>query len=174
MKKIILLILVTALCISLLAVPAAAVQSLDTLVEEGARGLSAMNGREGKLLAGGEDFPAGASSSCDWAAMALAISGTPEQYGKYLAALEDYVEAAYAANGGLERVKSTTYHRIALAVLALGGDPTAFGQKSDGRASPTLLSADFGSAGQETRLLPAAQGHGSLKSQFTAIAQSGA
>lgn len=148
MKKIILRILVTALCISLLAVPAAAVQSLDTLVEEGARGLSAMNGREGKLLAGGEDFPAGASSSCDWAAMALAISGAPEQYGKYLAALEDYVEAAYAANGGLERVKSTTYHRVALTVLALGGDPTAFGQKSDGTPIDLIADGTYAFAGE--------------------------
>lgn len=59
--------------------------------------------------------------------MALALAGVPEDYSAYLDRLEDYVTRCYQQQGCLHPVKVTEYHRIALTVLALGGDPTAFG-----------------------------------------------
>lgn len=106
--------------------------------EQTARGLCALSGHTGSLLRS-DDFPAG-TSVCDWTATALALSRYREDYRAYLRQLENYVEEAYAADGYLDRVKATTYHRIALTVLALGGDPQSFGTKSDG--TPIDLIAD--------------------------------
>ena len=78
-------------------------------------------------------FPAGSSVS-DWTALALARAGIADDYAGYLARLQAYVERQYAENGSLHAVKATEYHRIALTVAALGGDPTAFGTKPDGTA----------------------------------------
>lgn len=60
--------------------------------------------------------------------MAFALSGVEADYDGYLDRLEDYVTACYQEQGCLHPVKATEYHRIALTVLALGGDPTAFGR----------------------------------------------
>ena len=70
-----------------------------------------------------EMFPAGDSGS-DWIAMTLAFSGRKDAYDAYLDRLEEYVGATYEEEGYLHRVKATEYHRIALTMLALGGDPT--------------------------------------------------
>ena len=78
-------------------------------------------------------FPAGSSVS-DWTALALARAGVADDYAGYLARLQAYVERQYAENGSLHAVKATEYHRIALTVAALGGDPAAFGTKPDGTA----------------------------------------
>lgn len=71
-------------------------------------------------------LPAGSSAS-DWLAMAFALSGVEANYDGYLSRLESYVTGCYREQGCLHPVKATEYHRIALTVLALGGDPTAFG-----------------------------------------------
>ncbi len=106
---------------------------------EAAAALSAVKSKPGKLLSLGKDFPAG-TSLADWSAMALALSGSEEAFSSYLSDLKRYVEKAYAEEGGLHPVQSTPYHRIALTVLALGGDPTAFGTAPDG--TPIDLIAD--------------------------------
>ena len=77
-------------------------------------------------------LPAGQSSVADWYAIAMARCGISEDYETYLAALKTYVESAYAENGGLSANKATEWHRVALAVTALGGDAAAFGTKPDG------------------------------------------
>ena len=84
------------------------------------------------LLTRQDVLPAGQSSVADWYAIAMARCGIGEDYETYLAALEAYVESAYAESGGLSANKATEWHRIALAVTALGGDATAFGTKPDG------------------------------------------
>lgn len=94
------------------------------------------------LLDRPELLPAGSSVS-DWLAMTLARAGVPERYGAYLSALESYVEEQYAASGGLDRIKSTEWHRIALTVLALGGDPTHFGTRPDGAAIDLIADGTY-------------------------------
>ena len=84
------------------------------------------------LLTRQDVLPAGQSSVADWYAIAMARCGIGEDYETYLAALKTYVESAYAENGGLSANKATEWHRVALAVTALGGDAAAFGTKPDG------------------------------------------
>ena len=120
------------LCTAMLLTPAyASENSLSQQINETSNGLSAMDGEVGTLLSMGDDFPAG-TSACDWVAMALAHAGSREHYDAYLLNLEEYVEECYAKMGKLDRVKSTTYHRIALTVMALGGNSRSFGTKPDG------------------------------------------
>lgn len=141
-------ILIFLLCLSLLPLPVRAAGNWDASEQRNrtAEGVSAMHGKSGSILSDGKNFPAG-TSACDWTAMALALSGREEDYTSYLKALRDYVEGAYASDGGLDRVKSTPYHRIALTVLALGGDPTAFGTKPDGSAIDLIADGTYGFAG---------------------------
>lgn len=82
------------------------------------------------LLSDKKKLPAGNSAS-DWIAMVLAFSGKQDAYNTYLKDLEAYVADCYEIQGSLDEIKATEYHRIALTMLALGGDPTQI-QKSDG------------------------------------------
>lgn len=140
-------ILAAVLCIALLVLPAQAAQ--DTTLTRS--GLSALGGRAGTLLSSGADFPAG-TSVCDWTAMALAISGSREDYSSYLQQLEIYVEECYRRDGGLDPVKATTSHRIALTVMALGGDPESFGEKPDGTPVNLICDGTYGFAGESLGL----------------------
>lgn len=81
------------------------------------------------LLNASDEFPAG-SSVCDWAALACAVGGAEDSYTAYLHALEAYVKNKLGEDSSLGR--ATDYHRIALTVLALGGDPAAFSEDKNG------------------------------------------
>ena len=93
-------------------------------------------------------FPAGSSVS-DWTALALARAGVADDYAGYLARLQAYVERQYAENGSLHAVKATEYHRIALTVAALGGDPAAFGTKPDGTAIDLVAAGTYNWQGDD-------------------------
>lgn len=140
-------ILAVMLCLSMLLIPVTAAQNNDIAqqVDDTSAGLSALGGKAGTLL-GKEDFPAG-TSVCDWVAMSLALSGGAENFDGYLHDLEAYVETCYAEDGGLDRVKSTTYHRIALVALALGADPESFGTKPDGTVIDLIADGTYAFAG---------------------------
>lgn len=93
-------------------------------------------------------FPAGSSVS-DWTALALARAGIADDYAGYLARLQACVERQYAENGSLHDVKATEYHRIALTVAALGGDPASFGTKSDGTAIDLVAEGTYNWQGDD-------------------------
>lgn len=64
----------------------------------------------------------------DWTAIGVGRYFYSDNWQGYLNALENYVSKEYSANNGLlDRAKSTEWQRIALAVLALDGDPRSFG-----------------------------------------------
>lgn len=86
-----------------------------------------------------ELFVPGESVS-DWIAIAAGCSGNPVKRSAYLDGLETYVTERYAEEGGLHNIKATEWHRISLAVMALGGDPTNFGIDTSGE--PINLIAD--------------------------------
>ncbi len=65
-------------------------------------------------------------SASDWMACAIAEWGVTEGSQDYLSRLETYVKEKYASQGGLDKNKATEWHRIALTVKALGGDPYNF------------------------------------------------
>ena len=102
---------------------------------------------DGAALLTEENFPAGSSVS-DWTALAMARAGVADDYAGYLNRLQDYVERQYAENGGLHEVKATEYHRIALTVAALGGDPAAFGTKPDGTAIDLVADGTYNWQGE--------------------------
>lgn len=99
---------------------------------QAAQGMKSLAGIEADecLLNKTDSFPAG-TSVCDWAALACAVGGVEDTYGAYLKALGTYVENELEKSGSLGR--ATEYHRIALTVLALGGDPTAFSKDESGK-----------------------------------------
>ena len=126
--------LMVFLCLALLAGLCSAAPSPET-------GLKALFGLgEGETLLNRRDVITPGQSSGDWAAIGFALTGQAEDYGGYLADLEAAVTQRYAQAGRLDQNRATEWHRIALTVLALGGDPTAFGR--DPQGNPINLVAD--------------------------------
>lgn len=80
------------------------------------------------------------NSVSDWLAITVGRLGVEDDYEGALLALEQYVTNAYQIEELLHFAKSTEWHRISLAVLALGGDPTCFGTDKEGK--PINLIAD--------------------------------
>jgi len=76
----------------------------------------------------------------DWYPIGLGRLGIEDRNAAYLAVLRDRVEERYRQPGKLNSAKATEWHRIALAVSAMGGDPTSFGTDADG--NPIDLIAD--------------------------------
>lgn len=76
----------------------------------------------------------------DWYPIGLGRLGISDNYEGYLAVIRDQVEKRYCQPGKLSAAKATEWHRIALAVLASGGDPTNIGTDESGR--PIDLIAD--------------------------------
>lgn len=102
--------------------------------------------QEGSLLKCSDMFPAGSSIS-DWLAICFALGGVEEDYDDYLRDLQVYVERQYAEKGGLSDTKATEYHRIAMTVRVLGGDPTAFGKAADGHTIDLIAEGTYNYAG---------------------------
>ena len=88
--------------------------ALDGMITQSADALRNALKPEGELPAG--------SPMGDWAEMVWALAGESDPH--YLECLEMYIVKQYEKNGNLSDVKATEYHRIALTILALGGDPT--------------------------------------------------
>lgn len=63
----------------------------------------------------------------DWYPFAIGRAGISDDYDAYLAVIEEAVAQRYKELGGLDATKATEWHRISLAILALGGDPTNIG-----------------------------------------------
>lgn len=94
----------------------------------------------GTHLLDGEVLNNAGDSDPDWYAFALGRLGTEDNQAQYLSKLQEYVERCYQTGDGLSKQKATEWHRISLAVIACGGDPTSFGKDADGK--PINLIAD--------------------------------
>ena len=68
----------------------------------------------------------------DWYPIGIGRIGYKDDYAAYLAVIEDVVEKRYQTAEKLSDTKSTEWHRIILAVLSLGGDPTQLGKDEAG------------------------------------------
>lgn len=93
---------------------------------------SALGLEDGDYLLSGDELTYAGSSATDWLPIGLSRCGVEDDYDAYLAALQTYVEQKYREPDKLDRVKATEWHRISLAVLACGGDPTHFGKDENG------------------------------------------
>lgn len=102
------------------------------------------SGENGALLQGEFLEQAGSGVDADWFAFSLARYGIDDEYDAYLDALEGYVTEKYAQANKLDRTKATEWHRISLTVLALGGDPTAFGQGPEGGRIDLIADGTYG------------------------------
>lgn len=89
-----------------------------------------------------ESFCSGAGTSqCDWYALSAARIGVESEGASlYLKKLEENISQRYSQENGLGGKKATEWHRTSLTILALGGDPTAFGTNANGE--PIDLIAD--------------------------------
>lgn len=102
----------------------------------------------GKLLSDSENFPAG-TSVCDWTAMAFAMLDIDEDYETYLSALQTYVTEHYETDGYFHRSKATEWHRIALTVMALGGNPESFGTDANGNSVNLIADGTYNFGGED-------------------------
>ncbi|MDQ7094894.1 terpene cyclase/mutase family protein [Desulfosporosinus sp. PR] len=80
------------------------------------------------------------TTSGDWFPFGLGRYGYPDNDQGYLAMITEVVQNRYQEPGKLSAVKATEWHRISLAILAMGGDPTAVGKDQNGK--PINLIAD--------------------------------
>lgn len=80
------------------------------------------------------------STPGDWFPIGLGRLGVADDYDGYLAVIKDVVQERYREPGKLSAAKATEWHRISLAVLAMGGDPTNLGTDESGQ--PINLIAD--------------------------------
>lgn len=65
----------------------------------------------------------------DWYPLCLSRLGLPDDYAAYRAVVNETVTRKYQTEEKLDAVKATEWHRIALAYLACGGDPTDVGEQ---------------------------------------------
>lgn len=132
---------VICLLICLPALPAAAYSGSDVT--------SAINGvinwkkaqggsPSGRLFT--ESFAKTAGDGCDWYMIAAGRYGLKDDREAYLKHIAAYITDKYRTADRLDRRKATEWHRIALAVLAAGGDPRSTGKDESG--NPVNLIAD--------------------------------
>ncbi len=141
-RRIALFVCITLLILTLLpGKTLASGTDLDKTIQETTAGLSAMRSKPGRLLKDPEALHVGTTD--DWIPLALAFGGSCEYYEEYLEMLQTHVERRYDEYGYLDEIKSTEYHRIALTIMALGGDPTSFGSKPDGSCIDLLADGTY-------------------------------
>ena len=66
------------------------------------------------------------STSGDWIPMAMGRYGYDDDNASYLAVVDKYIEACYLTEDKLNYAKATEWHRIGLAITAMGGNPKEF------------------------------------------------
>lgn len=87
---------------------------------------------EKELLAGSLLDGAGSAGS-DWFAFDISRMGKEDQQAAYLSRLKDAVETMYIDKEDSKvRYRVSDFHRIAMTILACGGDPENFGTDPDG------------------------------------------
>jgi len=67
----------------------------------------------------------------DWYVFAAGRLGIQDDTRAYLEMVKQNITKRYKSEGKLDQTKATEWHRIALAVLSVGGDPTQIGTNSD-------------------------------------------
>ena len=91
-------------------------------------------------LFAGDFLNAAGSTAGDWYPFGMAAAGLEDDYTAYLAALRENVRTRCEQDGTLSESKATEWHRVILAALSCGADPTRFCITADG--APVDLLAD--------------------------------
>lgn len=104
-------------------------------VQDGILGWRGIAEGTDSLLLPGDLLDGAGGAASDWWAFGTARRGGSESMASYLSRLQDAVEKLYEdLDSSLMRLQATDWHRMALTVAALGGDPTAFGTDAEGNA----------------------------------------
>jgi hypothetical protein len=141
MKKCIALVLFFTICLCPLGAYAYPADKLHSAIEGIINWKKLDNGSavDGFLI-NGAFLEAAGTTAGDWFPIGLGRYGYKDDYDAYLAVIGDVISRRYKEPGKLSSAKATEWHRIALAVLAMGGDPTNIGAVADG--TPVNLIAD--------------------------------
>ena len=129
MKKNIERVLVTILTLAIIVLPVSSTiicASDDTLESIITSAIEAAK-LEGETLFTDKFLESAGSSIPDWYAIAIGRTGIKDDYAAYLSALNTYITSKYKEENLLDRIKSTEWHRISLAIASLGGNPAACG-----------------------------------------------
>lgn len=79
-------------------------------------------------LINGEFLKLAGSTSGDWFPIGLGRYNYSDNSRGYLATITDNVNERYKTKGKLHSAKATEWHRISLAIIAMGGNPLSFGE----------------------------------------------
>ena len=79
----------------------------------------------------------------DWFPIGLGRFGAADDYQAYLAVITDKIQKRYQTKNKLHAVKATEWHRISLAVLSMGGDPTAIGKDPEGKSIDLIADGTY-------------------------------
>ncbi|WP_062199316.1 hypothetical protein [Massilibacterium senegalense] len=79
----------------------------------------------------------------DWYPIGIGRIGYPDDYEAYLAVIGDNVSQRYKTKDKLSKTKSTEWHRISLAILAMGGDPTQIGRDESGHSIDLIADGTY-------------------------------
>lgn len=112
-------------------------------VEEAIEGLIRWVKRDNGLAAdatllSGRVLEGAGTPALDWFVLGFGRLGIQDDYAAYLAMVKDNVARRYQTEEKLDATKATEWHRVILAMLAAGGDPTAI----PGADGPIDLVAD--------------------------------
>ncbi len=91
-------------------------------------------------------------SSTDWYVLGLGRAGLEDDFASYLAVIKDTVEKRYQTDEKLSTSKATEWHRISLAILSAGGDPTNVGTDDNGDVIDLIADGTY-NRGDTTRAL---------------------
>lgn len=91
-------------------------------------------------------------TSADWYVIGLGRTGVADNFADYTAVIKDDVEKRYQTEEKLSDAKATEWHRISLAILAAGGDPTKVGESENGEAIDLIADGTY-YRGKDTRPL---------------------
>lgn len=92
----------------------------------------------------GSDRITPGDSVADWLIYDSGLLGYTAKAEDWLKKEEAYVSEAYQTQGGLDRIMATEWQRPALAVLSMGGDPTAFGTDKKGQKIDLVKDGTYG------------------------------
>ena len=91
-----------------------------------------LNANENENLINDKYLELAGTTPGDWYQIGLSRLGVKDNYQGYLAVIKDKVRERYETDEKLSAAKATEWHRISLAVLAAGGDPTDMGKDKKG------------------------------------------
>lgn len=134
MKKTISILLLITIFMTAFTLPIAALEPVNDLATDYSKVIANTFewAKQGQDKIFHDAFLRNLGSEGDWLAFAVGRAGYAEDYQAGLTAIENYITDTYAEKGLLDSSKATEWHRLTLVILALGGDPTACGQKADG------------------------------------------